>query len=154
DEVGELPLEAQGKLLRFVQEKQLTPVGGHRSRSVDVRVIAATNRNLASEVAHGRFREDLYHRLNVLTVHLPPLRERRDDLLHLTNHFLGTYAAQYQKPLRKLSREAEAALLAHAWPGNVRELQNRILRALILSGAEEISAADLGFEVTGFGAAP
>src|SRR5262245_35779660 len=121
DEIGELPLEAQAKLLRFVQEKQFTPVGGTHPRSVDVRIIAATNRNLAAEVAQGRFREDLYHRLNVVTLRVPPLRERPEDILPLADHFLGTYAVQYQRPRRLLGIEARRALLNHSWPGNVRE---------------------------------
>ncbi|MFQ5790540.1 MAG: sigma 54-interacting transcriptional regulator, partial [Acidobacteriota bacterium] len=145
DEIGELPLEAQSKLLRFVQDKQVTPVGGTRVRKVDVRVIAATNRELGAEVAAGRFREDLYHRLNVVRLRVPPLRERPDDILYLANHFLKTYSVQYQKPARKLTREAETLLQDHLWLGNVRELQNRLMQTVILSEGEEIGPDDLGF---------
>jgi diguanylate cyclase (GGDEF)-like protein len=144
DEIGELPLEVQTKLLRFVQEKQFTTVGGTKARRVDVRIIAATNRDLATEVQAGRFREDLYHRLNVLHLRIPPLRERPDDILHLARHFLELYAVQYQKQARSLSPAAEEAMLAHTWPGNVRELQNRLLQSVILSDNEELEPDELG----------
>ncbi len=144
DEIGELPLEVQSKLLRFVQEKQFTTVGGSKTRRVDVRIIAATNRDLADEVKTGRFREDLYHRLNVLHLRIPPLRERPDDILHLARHFLELYAVQYQRQARGLSRAAEAAMLAHSWPGNVRELQNRLLQSVILSDNDELEPEELG----------
>jgi len=143
DEIGELPLEVQSKLLRFVQEKQVTAVGGTRSRGLDVRIIAATNRQLVREVAAGRFREDLYHRLNVVRLVVPPLRERRDDILYLAGHFIATYGALYHKPVRRLAPEAEALLLSHSWPGNVRELQNRILQAVILCESEDLGPAQL-----------
>ena len=144
DEIGELPLEVQTKLLRFVQEKQFTTVGGTKARRVDVRIIAATNRDLATEVQAGRFREDLFHRLNVLHLRIPPLRERPDDILHLARHFLELYAVQYQRQARGLSPAAEEAMLAHAWPGNVRELQNRLLQSVILSDNEELEPEELG----------
>jgi len=144
DEIGELPLEIQGRLLRFVQEKQVTPVGGTRSRQVDVRVIAATNRDLADEVAKGRFREDLYYRLNVIRVGLPPLRDRPDDIVFLANHFLKTFAVQYQRPAQAFTAAAESQLLAHRWPGNVRELSNRLMQATILCEREELDTVDLG----------
>jgi diguanylate cyclase (GGDEF)-like protein len=144
DEIGELPLEVQTKLLRFVQDKQFTTVGGSKPQSVDVRIIAATNRDLATEVSAGRFREDLYHRLNVVCLEIPPLRDRPDDILYLSRHFLELFAIQYQKAARHLSAEAEEALLAHLWPGNVRELHNRILQSVILSDSSEIFAANLG----------
>jgi len=144
DEIGELPLEVQSKLLRFVQEKQFTTVGGTKTRRVDVRIIAATNRDLTREMEAGRFREDLYHRLNVLHLKIPPLRERPDDILHLARHFLELYSVQYQKQARGLSRSAEAAMLAHSWPGNVRELQNRLLQSVILSDNEELEPEELG----------
>lgn len=142
DEIGELPLEVQSKLLRFVQEKQFTRVGGTRIENVDVRIIAATNRDLAAEVASGRFREDLYYRLNVVRLDVPPLSARPDDILHLAHHFLETYVVQYQKNLR-LTPEADDALLHHSWPGNVRELQNRMMQAVILCEGELIGPADL-----------
>jgi DNA-binding NtrC family response regulator len=145
DEIGELPLEMQGKLLRFVQEKEIVPVGGTRARKVDARVIAVTNRNLKKEAAAGRFREDLYHRLNVVHLHIPPLPERKDDVMYLANHFLQKFSVQYQKGiLRRLSGDAEQVMLRYSWPGNVRELQNRILQAVILSEGIEISREQLG----------
>jgi len=138
DEVSELPLEVQSRLLRFVQEKELTTVGGTRPRRLDVRIIAATNRNLESEVAAGRFREDLFYRLNVVRLLLPPLRERPDDILLLARHYLESFALTFQKPVRRISPEAEAMLMAQPWPGNVRELQNRILQAVVMCDGEEL----------------
>ena len=146
DEIGELPLEVQAKLLRFVQEKHFTPVGSSSTKQVDVRIIAATNRNLAEEVAGGRFREDLYYRLNVIQLEIPPLCERSDDILLLARHFASTLSIHYHKGVRSLSDEAEAAIVAYDWPGNVRELRNRILQAVILCAGEVLSAADLGFD--------
>lgn len=143
DEIGELPLEIQSKLLRFVQEKQFSPIGGGRPRRVDVRIVAATNRNLAAEVAAGRFREDLYYRLNVVRIEVPPLRKRPDDILHLARHFVETFAVQYRKKIRRLSDTAERELTRYSWPGNVRELQNRILQAVILCDSDELDAAEL-----------
>ena len=142
DEIGELPLEVQSKLLRFVQERQLTPVGG-RSRPVDARLVAVTHRDLRGDVAAGRFRQDLFYRLNVVHLDVPPLRERPEDVLHLAEHYLERYALLYGRPVRRLSAEAEAAALRHTWPGNVRELQNRIMQAVILCEGEEIQTADL-----------
>ena len=143
DEIGELPLEVQSKLLRFVQEKQFTPVGSTRPRRVDVRILAATNRDLAAEVAGGRFREDLYYRLNVVRLEVPPLRERPEDVLHLARHFLETFSVQYQKNVRRFTPEAESALLTYSWPGNVRELQNRLMQAVILCEQEELTAEEI-----------
>jgi diguanylate cyclase (GGDEF)-like protein len=148
DEIGELPLEVQTKLLRFVQEKEITPVGSSNSRKVDVRIIAATNRDLAAESAAGTFRQDLYYRLEVVTLTAPPLRERPDDIMPLAYYFLEKYAVQNDKAARHLSPDAEAALLRHPWTGNVRELQNRILQAVIMSNSEEIDASGLELEVT------
>ncbi len=145
DEVGELPLDVQAKLLRFVQEKEINPVGASRSRIVDVRIVAATNRDLSEEVAAGRFRGDLYFRLKVVTVQSIPLRQRTDDILPLAQYFLEKFAVQYQKAVRHFSPEAEQALLAYRWPGNVRELQNAILRAVVLSKSETITPDQLQF---------
>ncbi|HET9314328.1 MAG TPA: sigma 54-interacting transcriptional regulator, partial [Vicinamibacteria bacterium] len=145
DEIGELPLEAQSRFLRFVQEKYVSPVGGRTGRTVDVRVIAATNRDLQAEVAAGRFRADFYHRLNVVRLDIPPLRERTEDVLHLAQHFCTMYALMYGRPVVSFSPEAEAAVMSHPWPGNVRELQNRVMRAVILAQAEALTSADLGF---------
>jgi len=146
DEIGELPLEVQSKLLTFVQDKQLMAVGSNRTRTVDVRIIAATNRELAEEVESGRFRRDLYYRLNVVTVELPPLRVRPDDILLLARHFIERFNVQYQKSARGLTGAAEGALAAHHWPGNIRELQNRVMRAVILSQSEMIGPLELGFD--------
>ncbi len=143
DEIGELPLEVQTRFLRFAQEKQLTPVGGTRSREVDVRLIAVTNRDLEQEVAAGRFRADLFYRLNVAPIVIPPLRERPDDIVFLARHFLKRFSVQYQKGVRRFSPEAEERLISYLWPGNVRELQNRILRAVILCDGEEIGEAEI-----------
>ncbi len=143
DEIGELPLEVQSKLLRFVQEKHFTPVGATQPRHVDVRVVAATNRDLRHEVEAGRFREDLYFRLNVVHLLVPPLRERPEDILFLARHFLERYAVQYQRSVRSFTAGAEAALLSHDWPGNVRELQNRVLQGVILCESGELGAAQL-----------
>jgi DNA-binding NtrC family response regulator len=148
DEIGELPLEVQSKMLRFVQEKQLTRVGGTRQQKVDVRILAATNRDLKEEVAAGRFREDLYYRLNVVHLDVPPLCERPEDILHLANHFLEIFSVQYQKNVRRLSPAAASALTRHSWPGNVRELQNRLMQAVILSEGSQIGPEELGLTST------
>ena len=154
DEIGELPLEVQSKLLRFVQDKQYTPVGGSRPKHVDVRILAATNRDLAGEVRAGNFREDLYYRLNVVSLQVPPLRARPDDVLHLARYFLETFSLQYQKPVRRLTEEAESAMQGYAWPGNIRELQNRIMQAVILCEDDEIGAGEIQLEPATFAPAP
>ena len=143
DEIGELPLDVQSRLLRFVQEKTISMVGGTRSRKVDVRIIAATNRRLEDDVRAGRFREDLFYRLNVVRLHIPPLRERPEDVRLLAEHFARVSAAEQRKPLLGFSPEAERQLLAHTWPGNIRELQNTILQAVVLSEGDCLEAADL-----------
>jgi len=145
DEISEVPLEVQSKLLRFVQAKQFTPVGGNRPRTVNVRLIAVTNRELSQEVAAGRFREDLYYRLNVVGLITPALRERPEDILCLARYFANQFSIQYSKGIQRLSPKAEAHLLRYDWPGNVRELQNRILKAVILCDGQEIGLRELGF---------
>jgi Nif-specific regulatory protein len=144
DEVGELALPMQAKLLRVLQERTYERVGGTTTLSADVRLIAATNRDLEAAVAAGRFREDLYYRLAVFRVHLPPLRERGDDILGLAERFLREFGERMGKRDVGLSREARDLLLAYRWPGNIRELQNAIERAVILSDGGLISAAQLG----------
>ena len=144
DEIGELPLEVQSKLLRFVQEKQITPVGANRSRTVDARLIAVTHRNLAAEVAAGRFRGDLYHRLNVVHLKVPPLGRRPEDVVALTEHFLRRFVGRYRKPIQGLTTQAEARVRSYPWPGNVRELENRLLRAVILCESSHIGVEELG----------
>lgn len=143
DEIGELPREIQPKLLRLLQEREFERVGENKSRKADVRVVAATNRDLTAEVAAGNFREDLLYRLNVISVTLPPLRERPEDLVGFARHFLGFFRAQYQRPAERFSSAAERRILGHNWPGNLRELRNAIERAVILSRGLEIEAADL-----------
>jgi two-component system, NtrC family, response regulator PilR len=136
DEIGNVPLETQAKLLRVIQEKEFMRLGGVETLKADVRIIAATNADLEAEVARGTFREDLYYRLNVITVHLPPLRKRSEDIPLLAQHFLGLCARENEKPLAKISPAAMEALLDYHWPGNVRELENAIERAVVLSSGE------------------
>jgi two-component system, NtrC family, response regulator AtoC len=140
DEIGELPLEMQAKLLRVLQEKEVRPVGSNDRHTVDVRVIAATNRDLESAYRTGTFRKDLYFRLNVVTVHIPPLRERRADIPTLVHHFLSRYTPT--KPLQ-VTAAAMKSLLQYDWPGNVRELENCIARAVTLGDQETIDVQDL-----------
>jgi two-component system response regulator PilR (NtrC family) len=132
DEIGEMNGTMQVKLLRVLQERRFRRLGGTSEVTADIRVIAATNQDLPARVADGRFREDLFYRLNVIPVHLPPLRERRDDIVLLAEHFLAKYAAEMGKPVHGISAEAQALLLTYHWPGNVRELENVIERAVAL----------------------
>ena len=143
DEIGELPLEVQSKLLRFVQEKTITMIGATRAQKVDVRIIAATNRALEDEVRAGRFREDLFHRLNVVRLRIPPLRERPDDVVFLARHFLQAFASEHAKGVRGLEPDAERLLQAYDWPGNVRELQNTMLQAVVLAEGDMVTPDDL-----------
>ncbi|MFH1116316.1 MAG: sigma-54-dependent Fis family transcriptional regulator [Pseudomonadota bacterium] len=138
DEVGDLAKTMQAKLLRVLQEKTLTRIGGNQPIHADFRLIAATNKDLAREVADGRFREDLYYRLNVIPITLPPLRERREDVPLLAHHFLKTFASKYGRPLLRMSQETERKLIAYSWPGNVRELQNVMERAVLLSVGDHL----------------
>jgi Nif-specific regulatory protein len=144
DEVGELAPAVQAKLLRVLQERSYERVGGITTLSADVRLIAATNRNLEEAVANGRFRDDLFYRLAVFRVHLPSLRERGDDILVLADRFVRALGERMGKGDVGLSREARDLLLAYHWPGNIRELQNAIERAVILSDGGLITAAQLG----------
>jgi two-component system nitrogen regulation response regulator GlnG len=139
DEIGDMPMEAQTRLLRVLQSGEFTSVGGARTIRVDVRIVAATNRDLSAQVAAGRFREDLFYRLNVVPIVLPPLRERRQDIALLARHFLDHAAAQ-GLPRRQLASDALTALGAHDWPGNVRELENLMRRLAVLSRDEVIGA--------------
>jgi transcriptional regulator with GAF, ATPase, and Fis domain len=133
DEIGEVPLEVQGKLLRALQEKSYERVGEDRTRRADVRIIAATNRDLKKEAAAGRFREDLYYRLNVFPVQIVPLRERREDVLLLAQHFIKMSAKELGCPKPRLTRAGTVQLQNYDWPGNIRELRNVIERAVILA---------------------
>jgi NtrC-family two-component system response regulator AlgB len=143
DEIGDLPPSLQPKLLRFLQERTYERVGEPHPRAGNVRLIAATNRDLAAEVAAGRFREDLFYRLNVIEVTLPPLRERSRDILPLAERLLAFFARQTGKRLGGFTAEAREALLRHSWPGNVRELRNAIERGAILAADPEVGLADL-----------
>jgi NtrC-family two-component system response regulator AlgB len=140
DEIGEITPALQAKLLRFVQDKQFERVGENRTRRADVRVIAATNRDLDADVAAGRFREDLLFRLNVIEIGLPALRERSEDILAMARHFLAFFAKSAGRAVPELATDAEAALMAYSWPGNVRELRNAIERAMILVPARTFGA--------------
>lgn len=143
DEIAEMPVALQVKLLRAIQEEEIRPVGESKSQQVDVRVIAATARNLEREIAEGRFREDLFYRLNVVRLEVPPLRDRRDDIPLLVDHFLARFREQLGRPVRAVADDALDLLVGYAWPGNVRELENLIERAVILSDGETVEASAL-----------
>jgi DNA-binding NtrC family response regulator len=150
DEIANMHIRLQPKLLRVLQTGEVQRVGSSRLRYVNVRVVSATNASLAEEVAEGRFREDLLYRLNTVVIHLPPLRERVEDIEPLAAHFLSHYAARYRKPLTGFDADAHAALRAHGWPGNVRELAHTIERAVLMSdaGAASVVGRDLGLGST------
>jgi transcriptional regulator with GAF, ATPase, and Fis domain len=141
DEIGELPPELQPKLLRVLQEKEIERVGGKGPIPCDTRIIAATNRNLRQEVAAGRFRADLYYRLNVFPITLPPLRERKEDILPLATHFLEKIAKHLGRPLRGIAQASVEQMLAYPWPGNIRELEHTLERAAILSPTPVVELA-------------
>jgi two-component system, NtrC family, response regulator AtoC len=143
DEVGDISLAMQAKLLRVIQEHEIKRVGGTETTKIDVRIIAATNKNLEELVAEKKFREDLFYRLNVVSIHLPPLRERLDDIPFLADHFLRKYATENEKPVSRISAEVLDLLLRYQWPGNVRELENVIERAVTLSPHSLILPEDL-----------
>ncbi len=147
DEIGEISADVQAKMLRVLQEGEVLRVGGNEPRPVDVRVVAATNRVLRDEIAAGRFREDLFFRLNVIPLQLAPLRDRREDVLPLARHFLARHAAEAGRRLA-FSEEAETALIAHAWPGNVRELENAVERGVVLARGEQVTPEDLLLQET------
>jgi len=152
DEVGDISQELQTKLLRFLQERDFERVGGTKPISVDVRIIAATNRDLEAAVKDGRFREDLYHRLNVVPITLPPLRERRDDIPGLAQHFLDQFSRDTKKRFTDIAPDAMERLTQYAWPGNVRELGNVIERAVVLGRPPRITREDLPPRVAAEGA--
>ena len=149
DEIANIGLSQQARLLRVLQTGELERVGSSQTRRVNVRVIAATNANLKTEVATGRFREDLLFRLNTIEIHLPRLRDRRDDILPLARYFLARYAARYQRPRSGFSEAAVQALRAYEWPGNVRELDHAVERAVILSQNDQLETWDLALERPG-----
>ena len=144
DEIGEMPVELQVKLLRAIQEKVVYRVGDTRPETVDIRILAATNRELEKEIAAGRFREDLYYRLNVVNVELPPLRARGDDVLVIARYLLSRYSREYESKVKGLSPNAAVAIRKHNWPGNIRELENRIKKAIVLCESTVIGPDDLG----------
>ena len=144
DEIANMPVNLQAKLLRVLQTGELRRVGSSRVQHVNVRLISATNADLASEIAAGRFREDLLYRINTVQVHLPPLRDRGDDIEPLARHFLAHYAARYRKGLEDFEPAARAAILAHAWPGNVRELAHAVERAVLMAEEPKVTVEDLG----------
>ena len=145
DEIGELAPPLQVKLLRFLQDRKIERVGGTSPIEVDVRIIAATNRDLKRDMENHVFREDLYYRLKVVPLDMPPLRERKEDIVPLAQHFLKKFCKEHRKPSMTLSTEAEGALLMHPWPGNVRELENLISRSVVLSSRAVLKPSDLGF---------
>ena len=153
DEIGELPLDAQVKLLRALQEGEVDPVGGKRSVRVDIRLISATNRSLLDLVKQGRFREDLYYRLNVFPMTLPPLRARREDVPDLVRSFCARFAAEEGKKVRAITPEAMALLTRYGWPGNVRQLENALFRAVVLADGDELTVSEfpqIAAQVEGF----
>jgi len=143
DEIGDMPSPIQVKLLRVLQEGEIRRVGGNSNISVDVRIIASTNRKLSALVEEGEFREDLFYRLNVIPITIPPLRERREDIIPLINHFVEVYRAKLKKDVQGFSPEALEILLNHDWPGNIRELENVVERAMTLGSHTLISSSDL-----------
>ncbi len=147
DEIGELDISMQAKLLRALQEREIRRVGGTRPIKIDVRVVAATNRDLLAMVKDGRFRDDLYYRINVLSIDIPPLRERRDDIPVLINFFLKKHTRNTSRLIRGLTTEARIVMLEYAWPGNVRQLESAIERAILLAEADLITVEDLPLEV-------
>jgi transcriptional regulator with GAF, ATPase, and Fis domain len=144
DEIGEMPVELQVKILRALQERVVYRVGDTRPETCDIRILAATNRDLDKEIAAGRFREDLYYRLNVVNVDLPPLRQRGEDVLVIARYLLSRYAREYDVKVKGLSPNAAVAIRKHAWPGNIRELENRIKKAIVLCDSSVIGPDDLG----------
>jgi len=146
DEIGELPIDMQPKILRFLQEGEIEVVGGNESKTLDVRVIAATNRNLLEEIKKKQFREDLYFRLHVFPINVPALRDRKDDIPLLVEHFVDKFNKAYEKHIKFISDDAMSKLKAYNWPGNIRELENLIERALILSTSDTLVVP--GFETS------
>ena len=145
DEIGDMSLKTQAKVLRALQEQMIQPVGGTATVKVDVRVVAATNKDLQDEIRAGRFREDLYFRLNVVPIFVPPLRDRVDDVPRLAEHFMATLAGEYGRRVKRFAPEAMVRLQQHAWPGNVRELHNVVERLLIMVAGDVITLQDVGF---------
>jgi len=149
DEIANVPTNLQPKLLRVLETGEFERVGSSRTRRADVRILSATNADVRQEVANGRFRQDLLFRLNTIEIHVPPLRERREDIPLLAAHFLRLHGQRYRKPVARFHGEATKALLAHGWPGNVRELDHAVERAVLMARGDEIREADLGLKPAG-----
>ena len=147
DEIGDLPLSLQAKLLRVIEDREFYPLGSRRTEKVDVRIISATNRDLEDALRKKTFREDLYYRLNVVAIFIPPLRERREDIPPLIDHFLRKYSKKNRRPMPKVSKEVRDLLLQYDYPGNVRELENIIERSMVVSRNDTIIIQDLPFQV-------
>jgi two-component system NtrC family response regulator len=147
DEIGDVPLMMQVKLLRFLQSRVIERIGGRKLVPVDLRVVCATNQNLDRLMAEGQFREDLFYRLNEVTIEVPPLRQRTGDGVLLASFFLQRFAAEYGRPVRGFAPSAAAAINAYAWPGNVRELENRLKRAVVMTDGPLLSPVDLGLAI-------
>ena len=143
DEIGNIPPHLQAKLLRVLQNRSITRVGDTKAIPIDIRLICATNKDIARMVRDGEFREDLYYRINTMHLHLPALRDRGDEIIPLAEMFISTYAAKYRRSVTDLDDEAKALLMGHRWSGNIRELQNCIEKAVIMSDGEMLTAADL-----------
>ncbi len=148
DEIGEMPLHLQVKILRALQERQVTKVGDSKAESVDIRIVAATHRNLEAMVKEGTFREDLYYRLNVVQIHLPPLRDRGDDVVVIANYLLRSYCEEQKLKVKAFSPKAMTAMRRYSWPGNVRQLENRLKRAVVLADGNQVSPEDLDIDVS------
>jgi len=149
DEIGDMPLALQGRLLRVLQEGEVTRIGARKATRVDVRILSATNVNLQAAVEAGRFRRDLYYRLNIATVVLPPLRERPGDIAALAEHFAGVYAAKLNRPIPVIGSDALEKLTAHSWPGNIRELENVVHYALLMASSSRVTASDIRVSESG-----
>jgi len=145
DEIGDMPFSLQAKLLRFLQEKTIERLGGRQEIHVDVRVVCATNQNLEEMVAEKTFREDLFYRVSEITLNIPPLRDRDEDVLILAQYFLQMYATEYKRNVKSFSEDGLSAIKAHKWPGNIRELQNKVKSSVIMTTGTQVTAFDLGF---------
>ena len=154
DEIGNMSLTMQVKLYRVLQEGKVRPIGSTEESDVDVRIIAATNKEFEKEIAEGRFREDLYYRLSVIPIQVPPLRERREDIPLLSRHFLESFRKTMEKPIEAISPEAMTRLESYDWPGNVRELENTMERAVALESGREISLRVLPDRIAGYSGTP
>ncbi len=145
DEIGDMPFNLQAKLLRFLQEKKIERLGGRQEIDVDVRVVCATNQNLEEMVAQKEFREDLFYRVSEITLNIPPLRDREEDMVILAQYFLQQYAQEYKRNIKGFSEDGLSSIKAHKWPGNIRELQNKVKSSVIMTTGTQVTAFDLGF---------